>query len=123
LRIANVGKHRGTVLLSAVDAATGVTTGAVYGASPRGPVGVGAWTTPSRYRVRLRPRSSTIEHWTVRVPAGTAAGDHLGCIVAEDAHGSTSTRSHRGRRFKIDVRGQTIIAVEIRVQSRAAPST
>jgi hypothetical protein len=62
LRIANVGKHRGTVLLSAVDAATGVTTGAVYGASPRGPVGVGAWTTLSRYRVRLRPRSSTIEH-------------------------------------------------------------
>jgi hypothetical protein len=122
VRIANVGNHTGTVFLSAVDAATGATTGAVYGASPRRPVGVGAWTALSRYRVRLRPRSSTIVHYTVRVPARTAAGDHLGGIVAEDADGATSTRSRRGRRFRIDVRSQTIIAVEIRVPGPRRPS-
>jgi hypothetical protein len=122
VRIANVGNHSGTVLLTAVDAATGATTGAVYGASPRGLVGVGAWTALSRYRVRLRPRSSTIVHYTVRVPAGSTAGDHLGGIVAEDARSLTSTRSRRGRRFRIDVRSQTIIAVEIRVPGARRPS-
>jgi hypothetical protein len=122
VRIANIGNHSGTALLSAVDAATGATTGAVYGPSPRGPVGFGAWTMLSRSRVRLRPGSSTIVHYAVRVPAGTTAGDHLGGIVAEDAHGLASTRSRHGRRFRIDVRSQTIIAVEIRVPGPRLPS-
>jgi hypothetical protein len=122
IRIANVGNHTATVRLTAVDAGTGATTGAVYGASPSGPVNVGAWTTLSRSWARLHPGSSTIVHFTVRVPAGTAAGDHLGGIVAENAHAARSSASQRGRRFRIDVRSQTIIAVRIRVPGPHRPS-
>jgi hypothetical protein len=122
VRIANLGSRSGVVSLSGVDAATGATTGAVYGASPRGPVGVGAWTTLSRTRVRLAPRTSTIVRFTVRVPAGTPAGDHLGGIVAEDAHRATHAPSAGGERFRIDVRSQTIVAVEMRVPGARRPS-
>jgi hypothetical protein len=122
VRIANLGSRSGVVSLSAVDAATGATTGAVYGVSPRGPVGVGAWTTLSRTRVRLAPRTSTIVRFTVRVPAGTPAGDHLGGIVAEDARQPTHAQPGAGKRFRIDVRSQTIVAVEMRVPGARRPS-
>jgi hypothetical protein len=122
VRIANLGDRTGTVQLSAVDAATGATTGAVYGVAPRGPIGVGAWTWLSRTRVKLAPRTSTIIRFSVRVPAGTAAGDHLGGIVAEDAHQPVAAKSADGRRFRIHVRSQTIVAVEMRVPGPRRPS-
>lgn len=122
VRIANLGNRTGVVRLSAVDAATGATTGAVYGASPSGPVDVGAWTTLSRSSLRLAPRTSKIVRFTVRVPAGTVAGDHLGGIVAEAADRRTSARSPHGGRFRIDVRSQTIVAVEMRVPGPRRPS-
>jgi hypothetical protein len=122
VRIANLGNRSGVVRLSAVDAATGSTTGAVYGPSPRGPVDVGAWTTLSRSTLRLAPRTSRILRFTVRVPAGAVPGDHLGGIVAEAAGRPASARSPHGGRFRIDVRSQTIVAVQMRVPGPRRPS-
>jgi WxL interacting protein linking bacterial and host surfaces len=122
VRIANLGNHTGVVRLSAVDASTGATTGAVYGAGARGPLDVGAWTTLSRSSVRLAPRTSTIVHFTVRVPEETIEGDHLGGIVAEGARRPATGRSRQSGRFRIDVRSQTIVAIEMRVPGPRRPS-
>jgi hypothetical protein len=121
VRIANLGNRTGVARLAMVDAATGATTGAVYG-SASGLSDVGAWTALSRGLVRLAPRTSAIVHFTVRLPPGVAAGDHLGGIVVEDAHGPVSAGSSHSGRFRIDVRSQTIVAVEVRVPGERHPS-
>jgi hypothetical protein len=123
VRIANIGDRAGVAGLDAVDAATGGTTGAVYRSREEQGWEVGAWTALERPTVRARPQRSAIVHFTVRVPAGAGAGDHLGGIVVEDAakHDGGEVRRGRGR-FTIDVRSQTIVAVQVRVKGARRPS-
>jgi hypothetical protein len=123
VRIANIGDRAGVARLDAVDAATGGTTGAVYRSREEQRWDVGAWTALERPTVRLRPQRSAIVHFTVRVPAGAGAGDHLGGIVVEDAAKHDGGEIRRGRgRFTIDVRSQTIVAVQVRVKGPRRPS-
>jgi hypothetical protein len=123
VRIANIGDRTGVARLDAVDAVTGATTGAVYRSRDDQRWDVGAWTTLARSSVRLAPNRSAFVDFTVRVPAGASAGDHLGGIVVEDAvlHSGGQSRSGRGR-FTIKVRSQTIVAVQVRVHGRRRPS-
>jgi hypothetical protein len=116
VRVVNTGNRPGTVLLYAVDAATGATTGAVYHAQEDPRSDVGAWTTLRRSSVRLAPGKSAFVGFTVRVPPGAQPGDHLGGIVAEDSKQRRGGEVRRGRgRFTIRVRSLTIVAVQVRV--------
>jgi Fe-S cluster assembly iron-binding protein IscA len=45
--------------------------------------GVGAWITPDVVRTTLAPRESRRVGYTVRVPAGTAPGDHAGGLLVQ----------------------------------------
>jgi hypothetical protein len=117
VRIADIGDRAGVARLAAVDAVTGATTGAVYRSRTDQRWDVGAWTAIGRPTVRLKPNRSAVVHFTVRVPTGAGAGDYLGGIVVEDAAQHDGGEVRRGqRRFTINVRSQTIVAVQVRVR-------
>lgn len=123
VRIANIGGRTGVARLDAVDATTGATTGAVYRPHEDQRWDVGAWATLGRSRVRLAPGHSTVVDFTVRVPDPASVGDHLGGIVVEDVAKQDGGAVRRGRgRFTINVRSQTIVAVQVRVPGARRPS-
>lgn len=117
VRVVNAGTRTGTVLLYAVDATTGRTSGAVYldGTKPRR--GVGSWVTLGTRSLTLGPGQSALVPVTVHVPATARPGDHLGGIVAENA---AITRSSGKGALQIRVRHLTIVAVEVQVPGHAA---
>jgi hypothetical protein len=115
VRVVNVGGAAGVVHLYAVDATTGQTSGAVYLTDAHSRNDVGAWTAVRDGDVALRPGQSRTVSFTVRVPASTRAGDHLGGIVADGGvHQTPAVRRH-GSSFRINVRSLTVIAIEERV--------
>ncbi len=83
IEVVNVGHRTGSVLLYAVDATTGQTTGAVYQGADVARRGVGAWTSLGRRELRLAAGRSELVSVRVRVPRSAAPGTHLGGIVAE----------------------------------------
>ncbi len=117
VRVSNMGTRTGTALLYAVDATTGQTSGAVYLGRRMPRHGVGAWITLGVNTVTLAPGRSRIVPITVRVPAGTRAGDHLGGIVAENA---TVTQATGHGALQIKIRHLTIAAVEVQVPGTAS---
>jgi hypothetical protein len=113
LRVVNRGDAPGVVRLYAVDGTTGQTTGAVYGSSPGGARGVGAWTRLSAARLRLAPGQRRTVSFRVRVPRRMRDGEHLGAIVADGGVRPGRRRRHGGSSFGIDVR--TLVAVAVKV--------
>jgi hypothetical protein len=116
IRISNLGKQTGTALLYAVDATTGATSGAVYLDRTKPRRGVGAWITLGARSVTLAPGKSEIVPVTVHVPAGTAPGDHLGGIVAENE--ALTSSSGKGA-LQIKIRHLTIAAMLVQVPGKA----
>jgi hypothetical protein len=119
VRVVNTGSERGTAYLSAVDATTGQTSGAVYDDRRITPHGVGAWVSLSAHSVTLAPKESRVVDVVVRVPRRVHPGDHLGGIVAENAQ---LTESNGKGALQIRIRHLTIAAVEVQVPGRAAPA-
>ena len=109
--VTNTGTSSVDLHVNAVDALTGVTTGAVY-ANRQDPVRRwGAWVTPSVSEVTAPPQSRTPVDFTVHVPADARPGDHLAGIAFENAHPqavgktlsvTTVTRSVIGVLTKVD---------------------
>jgi WxL interacting protein linking bacterial and host surfaces len=82
-----------TVIVSPVDGRTGSTSGSVYGNRQDPLREAGEWVTPAVKSVVLSPRSSRTVPFTVKVPAGSAPGDHLAGIAVENARPTTSTKN------------------------------
>ncbi|MEA2286105.1 MAG: hypothetical protein QOJ21_2148 [Solirubrobacteraceae bacterium] len=119
VRIVNTGGRAGTVRLDAVDATTGQTTGAVYLDRKAPRRGVGGWITPSTGEVRLTRGQSRTVALTIRVPRQARDGQHLGGVVAESVELTRGLARKRGRSsFRVDVRSQTIVAVQLNLPGK-----
>jgi hypothetical protein len=117
--VVNTSSARGTVLLYAVDATTGQTTGAVYLSRARRRRDVGAWTKLPVRRVVLGSHGRAQVSFVVRVPRGARGGQHLGAIVAQPV---TPLRrisgGQNGHGFHINVQALSVLAVQLNVPAR-----
>jgi hypothetical protein len=117
--VVNTSSVRGTVLLYAVDATTGQTTGAVYRSRQQPRRDVGAWTKLPVRRVVLGSHARTRVSFTVRVPRGARGGQHLGAIVAQPL---TAVRRYGAKNgahaFHITVQALTVMAVQVNIPTR-----
>ena len=84
VRVQNRGADTVEVYVNAVDGITATPTGAVY-ANRGDPVRrAGAWVTPAVDRLIVPARQEVLVAITVRVPDGTAPGDHLAGVAFEN---------------------------------------
>lgn len=117
--LVNTSAVKGTVLLYAVDATTGQTTGAVYQSHARRRSDVGAWTRLPLRRVVLGSHGRAQVSFTVRVPRGVRGGQHLGAIVAQPLSPVRRFSTHRGAHaFHINVQALSVLAVQVNVPAR-----
>ena len=91
--ISNQGATAGDLLVYGADGYTSHVSGIVYGEreEPLRPAraegagnGAGSWITPSQSRLHLAAGSSVTISFTTVVPAGTAPGEYVGGLVAEN---------------------------------------
>jgi hypothetical protein len=82
LRLVNVTPGEKTILVRPVDVSTAATGGLQYGNGA--PSGEGRWLTLAVRRARLSGAGSASVPFSVRVPAGAAAGEHFMGIIAVD---------------------------------------
>ncbi|MHB8643745.1 MAG: WxL protein peptidoglycan domain-containing protein [Gaiellaceae bacterium] len=113
IAISNDGDRVGEVRIFATDATTGQTSGTVYETSGKRPTGVGAWITLPATKLSLGPKERRVIPFTVVVPAGAAAGQHVGGIVAETGAQSTSPQSKGKANVQVTVRNLAIVAVQV----------
>jgi hypothetical protein len=112
VRVVNAGHATGTVNLLAADAATGRTTGVVYGT--HAVKDLGTWLRLDRSSLTLAPGASAVVGFTVQVPAGVTPGDHLGGIVAEPAQAAQAAKASSAKHsFHVNVVEQSIVAVQV----------
>jgi len=112
--VTNTGDQPGDVKIFAVDATTGSTTGAVY-LTDAAPTGAGTWITLDHAGSTLAPGKRTIVKFAVNVPAGAAAGQYVGGIVAETVSETQSPKSKQKANVQIRVRNLSIVAVQVNV--------
>lgn len=116
LKVANVGDATGTVLLYAVDATTGQTSGTVYRSRSARRSDVGAWLRVSSSRLRLAAGETRVVPFEFVVPTRVRSGQHIGGIVAENAtHPTAGTAGSQdtGSSFTIKLRFLSIVAVVV----------
>jgi hypothetical protein len=65
--------------------------------------------------LQLGPNERRVVPFTIHIPAGAAAGQHVGGIVAETAKQSTGTHSKGKTNVQITVRNLAIVAVQVNV--------
>jgi hypothetical protein len=97
-----------------VDGITSTRTGAVYTARTAQAVGAAAWLKPSLRSVTIAAHTTTTVSFTVTVPLGTSAGDHLGGLAFESKQGSTSDGA-----VAITTVLRSVIAVQVTVPGPA----
>jgi hypothetical protein len=120
VRIVNVSGTTGTVRLSAVDASTGQTGGIVYLSTAAPRRAVGSWIKLSTRSLLLGPHASTVVPFTVTVPAGTAAGEYVGGLVAAPVvPTATHTGGSGGHHFRVLVIEIAIVAVQLNLPGPA----
>lgn len=110
IRVWNSGESEGTMRLYAVDATTGQTSGAVYQAQDSQRSGVGSWIQLEQSEITLAPGEERVIGFTVHIPAGARAGQHLGGLVAEDM------LLHEGQQqgnLQIKMQTRTVAAVQV----------
>lgn len=91
------------------DGLTGVTTGVVYSDLGDPLDSAGNWVTPDRSVATVGAREEQLVNFTVTVPAGASAGDHVGGVVFEQRRpGSTATGA-----ISQVVRGVVPIMIEV----------
>jgi len=112
VRVRNIASGPRVAYLRAVDARTAATGGLEYGDQSRPPAATGRWIRLAARTVRLPGGASQEVPFSVRVPPGTRAGDHVAGIVA---FGRQPRRQRRGRRFQLRFVSRLAIAVQIRV--------
>ncbi len=121
VEVVNPGATAGQVQLSAVDATTGQTSGAVYLSTQAPRRGVGGWLSLAQSRLSLAGHERRTVRFTLRVPAGSGPGQHLGGLVATPVGGPGSGQvTKRGRStFRVNIREISIVAVQVDVPGPA----
>lgn len=112
----NVGTARGRTSLYAVDATTGETSGAVYRSRQEPRHEVGSWIRLGTGAIELGPGKSQVVPFSVRIPGGASAGQHLGGIVAQRARSSSSSQATTGGKkhaFRVKIQALSVIAVQV----------
>jgi hypothetical protein len=99
--------------VDAVDGVTSIRTGAVYSARTVAAWRAGAWVRPHVVSVTVAPHMQTTVMFTVNVPAGASAGDHLAGIAFESKQGGS-------RSAGITTVLRSVVAVQVRVPGPAA---
>jgi MYXO-CTERM domain-containing protein len=112
--VSNSGAARGTVRLYTADATTGATTGTTY-LTDEQPEDAGSWIVLGKTSLTLAPGKSASVPFTVKVPAGTPAGQHVGGIVAEATNRPAGTGGKGKTGVRIEIRNQAIMAVQVNV--------
>jgi WxL Interacting Protein, peptidoglycan binding domain len=116
VRVINVGSKAGRTTLYAVDATTGQTSGAVYRSRQEPRRGVGKWTSLGTGTIQLAPGQSRVVPFSVHVPMGALAGQHLGGIVAQRST-STSSSDSAGQgaqgTFRVKIQALSVIALQV----------
>jgi hypothetical protein len=115
VQVTNTGDREGTVRLFAADATTGQTSGTVYLTSGERQQEVGSWVRLPAQRLTLGPGERRTVPFTVVVPTGAGAGEHVGGIVAETSQRRTGPRSKGKANVQITVRNLAIVAVQVNV--------
>jgi WxL interacting protein linking bacterial and host surfaces len=113
IAISNNGDRAGEVKLFATDATTGQTSGTVYETSGEKSHDVGAWVKLPATKLNLGPNERRVIPFTVFVPAGATAGQHVGGIVAETGAERTAPQSKGKASVQVTVRNLAIVAVQV----------
>lgn len=118
--VVNVNGVRINAWVDAVDGITSIRTGAVYTARTAAPLGTAAWVRPSVSSVSVPARGRTMISFTVAVPPGASAGDHVAGIAFEDVQGTTSgqTGASNGAGGITTVL-RSVVAIQVRVPGPA----
>ncbi len=87
--VTNTTSSPATVAVYPADALTGVTTGIVYG-TRSDTSRTGGWITPDRTAATIPANGETVIRFTLRVPGGTAAGEHVGSVVVQQQRSGTA---------------------------------
>ncbi len=95
-----------------VDGVTAIRTGAVYSARTVAARRAGAWVRPDVVSVTLAAHQHTAVMFTVTVPPGASAGDHLAGIAFESKQGSNSATG-------VTTVLRSVVAVQVRVPGAA----
>jgi hypothetical protein len=110
--VVNTNNSAITAWVDPVDGITSIRTGAVYSARTVAARGAGAWVRPHVVSVTVAPRMQITVTFTVTVPAGASAGDHLAGIAFESKQGNSSAG--------ITTVLRSVVAVQVRVPGAAA---
>ncbi len=119
VQVLNVGDREGSASLYAVDGTTGQTSGAVYRSRQEARKDVGGWLRLSKTRVTLPPGAKESIPFTVRVPPGAYAGQHLGGIVVQPLIPSSKTINKTKRSsFHVKIQELSVVAVQVSLPGR-----
>ena len=114
VHVVNVSSVSGQAKLYAVDATTGQTSGAVYQSQTAPRRSVGSWIKLASTTVSLGPHGGTQVGFTVDVPAGATAGQHLGgLVVAPIKATATSTAKRGSHTFHVNINEIAVVAVQV----------
>lgn len=97
------------------DGLTGATTGVVYGDAGDPLVGAGTWVGPDRGAANVGPRSEQLVAFSVRIPGGASAGDHVAGVVLEQGRRPGSGGSQVSQVVR------NVVPIMIEVPGAAAP--
>jgi hypothetical protein len=107
--IANHSAATINLAISPVDGLTGQTSGSVY-ANRQDPVRkAGKWVTPGITTLELAAKTERTVSFTVKVPAGAVAGDHLAGVAIENTVPTTSSNGFAIRQILRNVIGVRVI--------------
>jgi len=119
VQVLNVGDRKGSASLYAVDGTTGQTSGAVYRSRQEARKDVGAWLRLSKTSVTLAPGAKESIPFTVSVPPGAYAGQHLGGIVVQPSVPSNKTiKQTKHSSFQIKIQELGVVAVQVSLPGR-----
>jgi hypothetical protein len=121
--LTNHGTGSVTAQVRGVDAGSALGRGAVYGLPSDTPAGVGTWIVPDAPTVTLRAGRQTAVSFDVRVPPGTAPGQHLGGISVSARAVSGGPESSASANVAVDVtmESQRVLGVEVDVPGALTP--
>lgn len=116
--ITNLGDTPETYRVYPADGTTAPVTGVAYSDATTPPTSAGSWITVAIPEVTLQPNTSERVTFSVSVPAGSIAGDHVAAI-ASDSPASTQAVGNRANggasNVALSVTSRVVIAVVIHV--------
>jgi Bacterial protein of unknown function (DUF916) len=119
LVVTNHGNASVSLAVSPVDGLTGQTSGSVY-ANRTDPIRkAGRWVTPAVSALTLAAGATRTIDFTVAIPAGTVAGDHLAGIAVEN---TVPTESSNGFAIKQILRNVIGVLVVVPGKATFVPS-